>query len=187
MKNCLFLTFFGQLWPAVCLHFPFFFRVDVSLDGGSHFTRADLIQRPIQQRRKNQWSWQFFEKTIPIPEDLQQRLKAGEKVDLVLTSKAFNSAWNVQPENVNYNAHGCCVNQWYKVPVTLDPKAKKDHKAADGDFGNKPSGGQFTKPFRHFDQTAAVKSNWDFGHRKKIDIFILSFISWLFFARKQFS
>ena len=27
-------------------------RVDVSLDGGEHFTRADLIEKPIQQRRR---------------------------------------------------------------------------------------------------------------------------------------
>ena len=34
------------------------------------------------------------------------------QVPLTLTSKAFNAAWNVQPENPNYNAHGCCVNHW---------------------------------------------------------------------------
>jgi hypothetical protein len=39
-----------------------------------------------------------------------------------LSSKAFNAAWNVQPESPNYNAHGCCVNHWYKVPVTVDPR-----------------------------------------------------------------
>ena len=53
-----------------------------------------------------EWSWIFFEKTLPIPADAQEKLKRGEKVELTLTSKAFNSAWNVQPENVNYNAHG---------------------------------------------------------------------------------
>ena len=39
------------------------------------------------------------------------------QVPLTLTSKAFNAAWNVQPENPNYNAHGCCVNHWYCCPV----------------------------------------------------------------------
>ena len=42
-------------------------RVDVSLDNGNNFTRAELIDRPIEQRRRSQWSWIFFEKTIPIP------------------------------------------------------------------------------------------------------------------------
>jgi len=126
-------------------------RVDVSLDNGKNFTRADLLEKPIQQRRRSEWSWSFFEKTIPIPDQLRQQLEAGEKVDLVLTSKAFNSAWNVQPENANYNAHGCCVNHWYRVPVTLCPKATEDVKSADGDFGNKPSGGKFTTPFLNLD------------------------------------
>lgn len=69
----------------------------------------------------------------------------------MLTSKAFNAAWNVQPDTVNFNAHGCCVNTCYKVPVTLCPKAKEDKKAEDGDFGNKPSGGKFKTPFRNMD------------------------------------
>ena len=126
-----------------------FNRVDVSLDNGKNFTKADLLEKPIEQKRRSQWSWVFFEKEIPIPEDLRKKLKAGERVDVMLTSKAFNAAWNVQPETVNFNAHGCCVNTCYKVPVTLCPKAKEDEKAADGDFGNKPSGGKFTTPFRN--------------------------------------
>merc|ERR1712156_1304904 len=56
-------------------------RVDVSLDNGENFTRADLLEKEVKQRRRSEWGWVFFEKT-------------------------FNSAWNVQPENVNYNAHG---------------------------------------------------------------------------------
>ena len=62
-------------------------RVDVSVDGGEHFTRAELINKPISEKRKSQWSWQFFEKTIPLSQDITQRLLSGEKVDLVLTSK----------------------------------------------------------------------------------------------------
>ena len=88
-------------------------RVDVSLDNGVNFTRADLLEKEVKQRRRSEWGWVFFEKTIPFPAELQKKLQAGENVDIVLTSKTFNSAWNVQPENVNYNAHGCCVNLWY--------------------------------------------------------------------------
>ena len=69
----------------------------------------------------------------------------------MLTSKTFNSAWNVQPENVNYNAHGCCVNHWYRVPVTLNPSIKESVKADEGEFANKPSGGKFTRPFLNLD------------------------------------
>ena len=65
-------------------------RVDVSVDGGEHFTRAELINKPISEKRKSQWSWQFFEKTIPLSQDITQRLLNGEKVDLVLTSKVLS-------------------------------------------------------------------------------------------------
>ena len=132
-------------------------RVDVSLDDGLTFTRADLLEKPLEHRRRSDWSWTFFEKTIQIPDDLKEKLESGKKIDLVLTSKAFNSSWNVQPENINYNAHGCCVNHCYKVPVTLDPKAAEDSKAEDGDFGNKPSGGKFKAPFRHFDSPEVLR------------------------------
>jgi len=72
----------------------------------------------------------------------------------VLTSKALNTSWNVQPENPgpNYNCHGCCVNHWYRVPVTLCPRAPTDVQAPDGDFANKPSGGRFATPFRNMDK-----------------------------------
>jgi len=128
-------------------------RVDVSLDDGQHFTKADVLATPIEQKRRSQFGWKFFEKEIPVPDEMRQKIQRGEPVELVLTSKALNASWNVQPENPNpsYNAHGCCVNHWYRVPVTLDPRTSKDVKAPDGDFGNKPSGGRFARPFRNFD------------------------------------
>merc|ERR1711979_138056 len=52
-------------------------RVDVSLDDGKSFTRANLIEKPIQQPRKSQWSWQFFEHEIPIPEYMRKELQKG--------------------------------------------------------------------------------------------------------------
>ena len=125
-------------------------RVDVSLDNGKNFTRAEMLEKPIEQKRKSEWSWTFFEKTIPLPDDLRQKLQDGEKVELTLTSKAFNSAWNVQPENPNYNAHGCCVNHWYRVPITISPTTPEDIKF-EGEFRNSPSGGKFTAPFRNLE------------------------------------
>ena len=126
-------------------------RVDVSLDSGKSFTRAELIEKPIKQRRLSEWSWVFFEKTIPIPDDLQQKLMSGESVEVTLTSKAYNTAWNVQPDEINYNAHGACGNHLYKVPVKISPNVSENIRPEDGDFGNRPSGGKFTRPFRHFD------------------------------------
>jgi len=128
-------------------------RVDVSMNNGKDFTKADVLDRPIVQKRRSQWSWVFFEKQIPIPEDMRRKLLAGEKVETVLTSKALNASWNVQPESPepNWNSHGCCVNHWYRVPVTICPNTQFDLKAPDGDFGNKPSGGRFSTPFRNLD------------------------------------
>jgi len=129
-------------------------RVDVSLDNGKTFTRADVLEKPIQEPRRSQWSWTFFEKEIAIPEGMRSRLEKGQRVDGMLTSKALNASWNVQPENPapNVNAHGCCVNHWYRVPVVLCPKTKENKKAPDGDFGNKPSGGRFATRFRNLEQ-----------------------------------
>jgi sulfite oxidase len=131
-------------------------RVDVSLDDGKTFTRARVLPKPIEQRRKSEWSWSFFEKEIPLPDDMRNRLQDGHRVELVLTSKALNSAWNMQPENAspNLNAHGCCVNHWYRVPALLCPNAKEHQHAPEGDFGNKPSGGRFATPFRNWDSPA---------------------------------
>jgi DMSO/TMAO reductase YedYZ molybdopterin-dependent catalytic subunit len=126
-------------------------RIDVSLDNGVHFTKAQVLEKPITERRRAEWSWSFFERDIPIPDEMRAKLKAGEPQELILTSKAVNTAWNVQPENIVYNAHGCCVNHWYRVPVTLCPKAKQNIKAPEGDFANKPTGGRFATPFRNLD------------------------------------
>jgi len=133
-------------------------RVDVSLDGKS-FTRAAVLDKPIQESRRSQWSWVFFEKEVPISEEARLKLEKGERVDLLLTSKALNAAWNVQPENPepNVNPHGCCVNHWYKVPITLCPKSPEHVKAPDGDFGNKPSGGRFATRFVNLDQPAEAE------------------------------
>ena len=122
-------------------------RVDVSLDNGKTFTRAEMLEKEVKQRRRSEWGWVFFEKEIPIPATTRELLEAGERVEAVLTSKAFNSSWNVQPEDVNYNAHGCCVNHWYRVPVTLCPDLGETVPGEEGDFANKPSGGKFTRPF----------------------------------------
>ena len=53
-----------------------------------------------QKRWRNQLSRElsqngagyFFKQMIPIPEHIQTKLKAGEQVDLTLTSNAYNSA-----------------------------------------------------------------------------------------------
>lgn len=135
-------------------------RVDVSLDDGKTFSRAELLEPEIKQRRGSKWGWTFFEKEVSLPKHMRQQLARGEPVDLTLTSKALNTSWNVQPENAmsNRNPHGCCVNHWYRVPVTVDPCLTSDCRAPKGDFANKPSGGSFRSAFRHLDKPCPCPS-----------------------------
>jgi hypothetical protein len=53
---------------------------------------------------------------------------------------------------------GCCVNHYYRVPVRVDPKATADVRAPDGEFGNKPSGGSFRRPFRNLDPPPPISN-----------------------------
>merc|ERR1712083_158957 len=110
-------------------------RVDVSLDNGKNFTRAEMLEKPIEQKRKSEWSWTFFEKTIPLP---------------------------------NYNAHGCCVNHWYRVPITVSPTTPEDIKFK-GEFGNSPSGGKFTAPFRNLESPDMLRQREAEGFKIQIE------------------
>lgn len=74
-------------------------RVDVSIDGGKNWQAAELY-KPIEQRRNRHWAWTQFYQTIPLPEDVRERLKKGQQVELDIVSKAMNSDFNVQPERM---------------------------------------------------------------------------------------
>lgn len=124
-------------------------RVDVSIDGGKTWQAAELY-KPIEQRRNRHWAWTQFSQTIPLPQDVQDRLKRGEQVQLDIASKAMNSDFNVQPERMEpfWNARGVCINHWYHVNTTLDPNKEKayiKHDPAPQQFGNTPTGGKFPK------------------------------------------
>lgn len=126
-------------------------RVDVSIDGGNTFTAAELY-KPIEQRRNKHWAWTHFNKIIPLPDNVKVRLAKGEIVKLSVLSKAMNSDFNVQPENVApyWNARGVCINHWYRVNILLDPNRPKGHvyhAAVEEEFGNTPSGGKFVNPW----------------------------------------
>jgi len=132
-------------------------RVDVSIDGGKHFTAAELI-KPITQRRNREWGWFLFEKTVKLPKEMMQDLNKGKKVELDIVSKALSGDNNVQPEFMEpyWNARGVCINHWYHVPVTLDSAKAWDHGAVSKEFGNVPSGGKYKKPWFHHGWSAEV-------------------------------
>lgn len=58
-----------------------------------------MQEKPIKQHRRSQWSWVFFEKNVPLTEEMQAKLNKGEAIPLEICSKACNTSWNVQPEN----------------------------------------------------------------------------------------
>lgn len=93
-------------------------RVDVSLDGGKNWTATELY-KPIEQRYNHHWAWTQFHKTLPLPKEVQEKLNHGEKVTIDLTSKAVDSAFNVQPECMApyWNPRGIAINHWYHSKV----------------------------------------------------------------------
>mmetsp|Transcript_34963 Transcript_34963/g.51959 ORF Transcript_34963/g.51959 Transcript_34963/m.51959 type:complete len:670 (-) Transcript_34963:83-2092(-) len=124
-------------------------RVDVSIDGGTSWTAAELY-KPISQRYNHHWAWTQFYLTIPLSEEIQEKLKRGEKVKLDVTSKAVDSAFNVQPETMApyWNPRGIAINHWYHSMVELDPTLEAGQvQRSESEFGfsNTPSGGHFDR------------------------------------------
>ena len=124
-------------------------RVDVSIDGGKTWAPAELY-KPIEQRRNRHWAWTQYSITFPLPDEVKEKLDKGQQVSLDITSKAMNSDFNVQPEKMEpfWNARGVCINHWYHVKTTLDPKKPKSftmHDKSQIEFHNTPSGGKFVK------------------------------------------
>jgi len=128
-------------------------RVDVSLDGGDKWTAANFLDKPKEVAEREQWmrkwTWSLFEKEIPLPEEMQQKLNRGERVSLDLVSKGVDNQFNVQPSTIApyYNARGVVVNDWYHVPINVDPKLKKNDviRVQGQDHFNPPTGGHFRR------------------------------------------
>ena len=116
-------------------------RVEVSADGGKHFTAAELSQAPpeqadapkAEQGMGRNWCWHHFAQEVPLSPDVQAKLAAGEKVEIEVVSKAVDGDFNSQPERMSHtwNVLGICVNHWARSRVTLDPAAACDACAAE--------------------------------------------------------
>ena len=113
-----------------------------------HFVCFELIHQH-DAILSSHWAWTQFTKVILLPNEIKEKLKNGENVKLDIVSKAMDSSFNLQPETSEpyWNARGVCVNHWYHVKTTLDPKSEKDSFSHAPDvvdeFGNTPSGGKF--------------------------------------------
>jgi len=152
-------------------------RVDVSIDGGRHWTASD-IYKPDDVLRKERYQkmfgWTQFSKKMPLTPDMKAQLGRGMRVYLEITSKAVDTHFNVQPERPDcyYNARGVNISHCYRVPVVIDPneyrakrkqaelqKARNNYYKPTPDetpegrtgqeFPNKKSGGYFEEPWVH--------------------------------------
>lgn len=146
MKGATDFTFKGVAWSGGGREIQ---RVDVSVDAGESWTAGELY-KPIKQKYNHHWAWTQFSKTIALPEEVKEKLKRGEKAELDITSKALDSAFNVQPSVMApyWNARGIAINHWYHVKVTLDPNLPKGEiirQEPEEGFANTPSGGHFDR------------------------------------------
>lgn len=89
-------------------------RVDLSADGGKTWHSAELS--PTEQPLYKTYAWTFWEGTIPLPKD--------HKGEVEIVCKAADTAYNVQPDNVEgiWNLRGVLSNAWHRVPVKV-PKS----------------------------------------------------------------
>ena len=146
-KNASDITLKGVAWSGGGRKIE---RVDVSIDGGKNFTAAELF-KPIEQRYNRHWAWTQFNMTLALPKEVQDKLARGEKVEMNVTSKALDSAFNVQPSVMApyWNARGVAINHWYHVKFTLDPTVDKGvvvHTDPQGEaYPNTPTGGKFPR------------------------------------------
>jgi len=97
-------------------------RVEVSIDGGETYREAELF-KPIYQQTNREWAWTQFHVKIPLPENVKQKLKAQESVQMILTSKATDSEDNEQPPYPDLfysNAKDVSANHVFHVPIVVD-------------------------------------------------------------------
>ncbi|XP_077996158.1 sulfite oxidase-like [Glandiceps talaboti] len=87
-------------------------RVDVSLDGGKTWKRADLQHEPQSYGRN--WAWTFWELDVPLPEN--------HKGELEIICKAVDSAYNVQPNSYDghWNFRGVLANAWSHTKIYVE-------------------------------------------------------------------
>ena len=104
-------------------------RVDVSTDGGEHWTSAEITEGGAQKFNRA-WAWVFWEATLPVTLPLPRPLSNvdDENKDqqqqqqhvIEVCSKAVDCAYNVQPKEADWNVRGLGNNGWFRKQVHVD-------------------------------------------------------------------
>lgn len=92
------------------------FRVDVSADGGSNWTTAQLVAGHDQPYGRS-WAWTLWKADVPVPRGVS---KQGGSVELVC--KAVDGSLNTQPASGEpiWNPRGILSNAYSRVTVEID-------------------------------------------------------------------
>eukprot|EP00658_Telonema_sp_P-2_P010269 TRINITY_DN1386_c0_g2_i2.p1 TRINITY_DN1386_c0_g2~~TRINITY_DN1386_c0_g2_i2.p1 ORF type:complete len:209 (+),score=62.21 TRINITY_DN1386_c0_g2_i2:260-886(+) len=88
-------------------------KVDVTIDNGETWVRADLEQSNQQEGRH--WTWTHWNASVPI--------KDGRYGDLKLQCKAVDSNFQTQPREYceTWMEQGVCNNRWHYITVNRPP------------------------------------------------------------------
>ena len=65
------------------------YRVDISIDGGKSWTKAQNLYKPVIQHRRSQFGWTQFLHRARISDEMKEKLRNGEPVKLEITSIQF--------------------------------------------------------------------------------------------------
>ena len=85
-------------------------------EGGSTLPEAQLPSPELPQRVAElgrNWSWLLWRVRVPVPRDAER---------LQLCCRATDTAYNTQPERVDYNLRGYLSNAWSKVTLQVAPR-----------------------------------------------------------------
>lgn len=89
-------------------------RVDVSIDGGSTWQTAALVQEKDHSSVGNHWSWTLWRhkvESLPTP--------------CVIICRAWDAAFNGMPSEREWNLRGVMHNSWSKVEVLSPEQTSK--------------------------------------------------------------
>ncbi len=108
-------------------------RVDISLDGGSTWDQATLLDNLPQSKGAKAWCWKRWRYSVSDMSEPGPESTSGRREILV---KATDEAYNTQPESYRsiYNARGNLATAWHRVVVNTETEAgssggRKESKA----------------------------------------------------------